>query len=102
VDGLSRGPRWRLVLPGLCLVRPAIPWFRRYGFGRPFERHQIAKYSYSIYLSTSPHAIRASPSAATAGSLTVLVLLAIACPLAMYHHRHPMIQTGQKAANLVA
>jgi len=89
-----------------CLVLGlAIPWFEEMRF-RPLVRatHRIAKYSYGIYLSHVAVMLLAlhlplPPPA----RWTVLVLLAIACPLAMYHLiEHPMIQVGQKAANLVA
>ncbi len=89
-----------------CLVLGlAIPWFEEMRF-RPLVRatHLIAKYSYGIYLSHVAVMLFALhlPLPAPA-RWTVLVLLAIACPLAMYHLiEHPMIQVGQKAANLVA
>jgi peptidoglycan/LPS O-acetylase OafA/YrhL len=79
----------------------AIPWFQELRF-RPLVQSTklIAKYSYGIYLSHVGIMLFLFRRPLTGPvRWSALALLAVVCPVAMYHLiEHPMIQAGQKAA----
>lgn len=87
--------RW---LFGLCLGL-AIPFFRELAYpGLVRAAHEIAKYSYGIYLS-HPAAISLALALPLplAGKWAVLVLCAAGAPVALYHLvERPMIDLGQR------
>jgi peptidoglycan/LPS O-acetylase OafA/YrhL len=80
----------------------AIPWFQELRFQPLVQSTKlVAKYSYGIYLSHVGIMVFLFrlPLPALA-QWSALAVLAILCPVAMYHLiEHPMIQAGQRAAS---
>jgi peptidoglycan/LPS O-acetylase OafA/YrhL len=79
----------------------AIPWFQELRFQPLVQSTKlVAKYSYGIYLSHVGIMLFLFRRPLTAPARwSILAVLAILCPVAMYHLiEHPMIQAGQKAA----
>jgi peptidoglycan/LPS O-acetylase OafA/YrhL len=79
----------------------AIPWFSELQF-RPlrFAAHQVAKYSYGIYLSHAAIMLWILRSGATpTAKWLMLISAAVVVPVLMYHCiEHPLINVGQGVA----